>query len=408
MMAHYVEGVTAPNPTAASKAERVGIRYRAYVPDRIGDRAYDLSSDQADGLVRAEVAIRELQGHPTAQGLEQLARQLLRAESVGSSRIEGLVLSQQRLFKAIFDPTTEDQTARSILGNIRAMEAAIELGSRDRDITFDDLVGMHRELLDATTDRHLAGVVRTQQNWIGGSTIAKAEFVPPPHTELPNLLEDLCTFINRDDIPAVQQAAIAHAQYETIHPHIDGNGRVGRCLIHVVFKRRGLTPSFVPPISLVLATNSARYISGLSEYRRGMVGDWVQLFATTAIEASEQAQTFADNIAAAQASWLERAGNPRRDSAAARLIPLLPANPVLDVSSAADLLGISTVAARLGLVALENAGIIKETSVSRYRRGWAAKEVFTMLDGFERILATPAESARTSRPAPGAVRSVRL
>jgi Fic family protein len=406
-MAHYVEGFLPPNPTGATKAERVGIGYRAYLPDRIGDHTYDLSNDQADGLVRAEVAIRELQSHPSAQGLEQLARQLLRAESVGSSRIEGLVLSQQRLFKALFDPSTEDQPALSILGNIRAMERAVELGSEDRDIASDDLIGMHRELLAATSDRHLAGVVRTQQNWIGGSTIAKAEFVPPPPSEVPSLLEDLCNFINRDDIPAVAQAAIAHAQYETIHPHIDGNGRVGRCLIHVVLRRRGLTPSFVPPISLVLATSAGRYVSGLTEYRQGLVGDWVQLFSTTAIEASEQAQAFANAIAGAQESWYERAGSPRRDSAAARLIRLLPANPVLDVNSAAALLATSTQAARLGLGALESAGIIKESTASRYRRAWAAKEVFGMLDGFERTLATPAEATTPSRPAPRAIRSWR-
>lgn len=407
-MAHYVEGHTAPNPTAATRVERVGIRYRAYVPDQIGDRTFTLSNDQADGLVRAALAIRDLQAHPAAQGLEQLARQLLRAESVASSRIEGLALSQQRLFKAIFDPSTEDQTALSILGNIRAMERAIEFGSEDRDIRVDDLVEMHSVLLGATRDRHLAGVVRTEQNWIGGSTIAKAEFVPPPYTEVPALLEDLCDFINRDDIPAVAQAAIAHAQYETIHPHADGNGRVGRCLIHVVLKRRGLTPSYVPPISLVLATNADRYVSGLTEYRQGSAGSWIDLFATTTIEASEQAQVFAARIAMAEKSWYERAGNPRRDSAAARLIPLLPANPVLDVNSAAELLGISTVAARQGLLALEAAGIIKDTSVSRYRRAWAAKEVFTMLDGFEHALATPAESTAPSRPAPRASGSVRL
>jgi Fic family protein len=266
---------------------------------------------------------------------------------------------------------------------------------------------MHRELLAATSDRHLAGVVRTQQNWIGGSTIAKAEFVPPPPSEVPSLLEDLCNFINRDDIPAVAQAAIAHAQYETIHPHIDGNGRVGRCLIHVVLRRRGLTPSFVPPISLVLATSAGRYVSGLTEYRQGLVGDWVQLFSTTAIEASEQAQAFANAIAGAQESWYERAGSPRRDSAAARLIRLLPANPVLDVNSAAALLATSTQAARLGLGALESAGIIKESTASRYRRAWAAKEVFGMLDGFERTLATPAEATTPSRPAPRAIRSWR-
>jgi len=102
-------------------------------------------------------------------------------------------------------------------------------------------------------------VIRSEQNWIGGaaSSPRDAEFVPPPPELVPDLLDDLCAFCNREDVPASVQAGIAHAQFETIHPFADGNGRVGRALIHVVLRRRALAPRYVPPVSLVLAADAS-------------------------------------------------------------------------------------------------------------------------------------------------------
>lgn len=179
---------------------------------------------------------------PAVDGLDALARQLLRQESVGSSRIEDLVI-----------------------GNVRAMERAIALAGEPRPFTRDDVVAIHPTLFEGTHDEWLAGVVREKQNWIGGSAYSPADaaFVPPPPERVESLLDDLATFMNRHDLPVTLQAAIAHAQFETIHPFLDGNGRVGRCLIRVVFRRRDLARTVVPPISLVLATHVDLYIGGL-------------------------------------------------------------------------------------------------------------------------------------------------
>jgi len=118
------------------------------------------------------------------------------------------------------------------------------------------LLDFHQRLLAGTRlDAH-AGAIRQEQNWIGGSSYnpCSAAFVPPPPEYVPDLLDDLCQFCNSDDIPAVAQAAIAHAQFDTIHPFVDGNGRTGRALIHLVLRRRGLATRVLPPVSLVLAT----------------------------------------------------------------------------------------------------------------------------------------------------------
>src|SRR6202035_278277 len=125
------------------------------------------------------------------------------------------------------EPLAADGTARAVLGNVRAMERAIALVDEGRPFELDDLLDIHRLLLEGTSEERFAGVVRTEQNWIGrrGASPAAAAFVPPPPDRVPGLLEDLVRFVNLDDLPAVAQAAIAHAQIETIHPFGDGNGR---------------------------------------------------------------------------------------------------------------------------------------------------------------------------------------
>ncbi|MGH3062282.1 MAG: Fic family protein, partial [Gaiellaceae bacterium] len=198
------------------------------MPEAIADDDFLLSSHVAAAGANAEKACRDLNEDPPALvNLDALARQLLRAESVASSRIEGLVLSHRRLAKAAFSHDARDLTAQAVLANIAALERAVALGSEVDELTRDHLLEVHRVLFAGSRDEHVGGLLREEQNWIGGaaSSPRNAEFVPPPHELVPELLDDLCAFCNRGDIPAVIQAAIAHAQFETIHPFHDGNGR---------------------------------------------------------------------------------------------------------------------------------------------------------------------------------------
>jgi Fic family protein len=162
-----------------------------------------------------------------------------------------------------------DRVAVEVLGNIATMESAVELADEPRAITLADLLGIHQILMERSPAPEVGGAIRAEQNWIGGSSynLCGATFVPPPAEHVPELFEDLTAYINGDEHPALVQAAIAHAQFETIHPFADGNGRAGRALIHVILRRRGLAPGFVPPVSLVLATWSDDYITGLTAFR---------------------------------------------------------------------------------------------------------------------------------------------
>jgi len=341
---------------------------------------------------------REAPGLP---GLEALSRQLLRQESVGSSRIERLAIGQRRLARAAAG-IGRDETASQIAGNVAAMERAIALAAEPRPLTRDDVLAIHRTLFADTRDAPLGGVVREEQNWIGGSAFspAGAEFVPPPPEYVGELLDDLVAFLDRDDLPVTLQAAIAHAQFETIHPFADGNGRTGRCLIHVVNRRRGLAVNVVPPVSLVLATHSGEYVGGLTEYRYGDPVRWLLFFAAATVKAVDRAHKLARRIEALRDAWLERLGQPRRDASTRTLAEQLAAEPILSVARAAQLAGVSDTAAARAVAALEAAGILRLASKQAWGRRWEAPEVFALLDAFERDLATPEDAPRPVRPVP--------
>jgi Fic family protein len=372
------------------------------VPDPVAGWDPPLTAGIAATLAEADAAVRDLNEEvPHLASLEALSRQLLRQESVGSSRIEGLMMGQRRLARAEAG-VGRDDTARQIVGNVRAMESAIALASEPRDFELDDLLEIHVRLLDATRDEHLGGVVRKEQNWVGGSAFspAGAEFIPPPQDALPALLDDLVAFVNRDDLPVAMQAAIAHAQFETIHPFIDGNGRVGRSLIHVILRRRGLAPAVVPPISLVLATRSKEYIGGLEEYRFAEMSDWLVFFAVATISAARKSRGLAARVESLYEQWLSRLGNPRSDASSRRIASQLPAEPIITVARAAAVAGVSSTAAENAIRALEGAGILKRLSEKKWGRLWEAQDVFRLLDEFERELATPDGSEKPARPAP--------
>jgi Fic family protein len=377
-----------------------GFSYDAYVPDPISTQNFALSADVAEVVAQAGALLTEVnRAGPALRALEVLARQLLRAESVASSRIEGLQLSHRRLARAAFAGDVSDITAQSVLANIRAMELALT-AARARQFGVPAMLKVHKVLFSAFDDLH-PGKLRTEQNWVGGgaSNPRNAEFVPPPPDRVKGLLEDLAEFLQRDDLPPVMQAAIAHAQFETIHPFADGNGRVGRCLIHVVLTRRKVTPRVVPPISLVLATDARSYVGGLTDFRAGRVNEWIGLFASATRTAALEATRFSAQLALLERDWRAATGPLRADSAASALISLLPAAPIIDVQTAEELVGCSNQAARLALAQLERAGVISQLTVGRRNRAWEAGAVFELLNSFERHLATRRGGRTRLRPA---------
>ena len=302
------------------RRDRASCDYQAYLPDHLVGRAVRLEGEVVADVTDAEAAIARFDAKATALAdTEALARLLLRAESVASSRIEGLEVGGRRLLRAeaaqSLGDEANDVTAVEVLGNIKAMSWALNSVGPGDDITVEALFEAHRQLLAGTRLEEMGGHIRKEQNWIGGSSFnpCSAAFVPAPPEYVPDFLEDLCAFCNTDSLPAVIQAALAHAQFETIHPFVDGNGRIGRALIHLVLRRRALAVRVLPPISLVLATWSRDYIAGLTATRyfgspaskialEGL-NRWVGLFAAACRRAVSDAESFEIQVSDLQSHW---------------------------------------------------------------------------------------------------------
>lgn len=402
-MARYETLSWPADPSApGGRAERRAFSYRAFVPDPIADLQLALPSNVAAAVSSAERAVDALnRDPPRLANLEVLARRLLRAESVASSRIEGLVLSQRRLARAEAEAAdARDETARSVLGNVIAMEHAVSLGSDAKPLRLRDVLEIHRHLMLATTTPQFAGKVRDRQNWIGGNAYnpGRADFVPPPPERVKDLMSDLVAFMNRSDLTPAVQAAITHAQFETIHPFADGNGRVGRALIHVILRRRGLAPRYVPPVSLVLAADAKAYVAGLTAFREDRPAEWILLFARATERAAAKAGELATRLAELQEKWRERAGRPRRHSSAEALIVQLPAHPIVTVATAQRVLGRSKQAVNEAVAVLADKGVLHPITLAKRNRAWEARELFTLVDDVERELATPSDDDEPSRP----------
>jgi Fic family protein len=405
-----------------SRRDRQGCEYDAYLPDPLAGWDLLMPADVAADLADAENAVARLNRAGTSHvSLEGLARFLLRAESVGSSMIEGLVAATRRLVEAEVALTrgddAGDRVAVEVLGNIAAMEHAVEVATRNDRFTVADLLGIHQTLMDRSPTPQLGGVVREVQNWIGGSSYnpCSASFVPPPPDQVPGLLDDLVSYINDDTHSPLAQAAIAHAQFETIHPFADGNGRTGRALVHVVLRRRGLAPAFVPPISLVLATWSSAYVDGLMTYRHlaepdgpersNAAAEWLRLFATATHRACIDAEHYATRIDDLTASWRDRLGRVRADSGTDRLLSVLPGAPIITVESASALIDRSKARTTDAVNALAEVGILRQRNVGRQRyRVFEATDVLDLFTDLERALASPTGDTRDARPVRAAPR----
>ena len=215
------------------------------------------------------------------------------------------------------------------------------------------------------------------------------EYVPPPPRYVAELLVDLCDFIERDDVPPVAQAAIAHAQFENIHPFADGNGRTGRALIYTVLRRRNEIRDYIPPISLVLGSEPNTYIAGFGAYSEGNIGTWCATFADATARAARAAWAFAEQIEARQEAWMERLGRPRSDAVVRRLVDLLPEQPVIDVAVGRQLTGRSHVAVGNAIGQLEEAGILVKLNDRKWGRAWECDELLEVVDDFEMSVSTP-------------------
>jgi len=387
----YIHQIWQADPTVyAPPRYRRSCKYDAFIPDPVAGLDVTLPGDVAGVVSDAEKAIADL-NRAAEPALMPLARLLLRTESIASSKVEGMQLDARSLARAEANQETGRKvgaSAAEILANIDAMELSIERAADLEGIAPADFLDIHRVLLERAPNSQIAGRFRTSQNWIGGNDYnpCGAAFVPPPPEEVGRLLDDLCAFINDVALPPLVQAAIGHAQFETIHPFEDGNGRTGRALVQVVLRRRGLTPAFVPPISVVLAREKDRYLRGLTVFREDRLAEWIELFAAATAEAATLAARYVSRVGELQDQWREQLrehSNPRADAAAWSLVTVLPAHPVITVPVAVAATRRTRPAVANAIDELEAAGILVPLTESARNRAWEADGLLDLIVGLE-------------------------
>ena len=360
-----------------------GRRVAAFVPTLLAER--DLTLD-APTATRAGEAVAEVLRAAEALDLdyEPLARLLLRSEGVASSYIEGISAPVLDVVLAEEGRARPDGAAAWVAAALATMVAAVdEASARDARLDVDTLCRWHRLLMTGSpTPERYVGRIRDEQGWIGGTSPFDAHLVTPPADQLDPLLDDLMAWVNRDDVDPIAQAAIAHAQFEIIHPFADGNGRIGRVLVAWLLVRR-LALLVPPPVSVAVAADVGGYGAGLVRFRQGDHDGWVRWFADAVVGGGRAQRELVAQVETLKDDWQRRlaATGLRSDAAAHDVLTLLPRHLLLTSTVVVDELHVSTKAALAALRALAEAGILTEqgtvpsTSRGQPARLYAAREL---------------------------------
>lgn len=368
-------------PEALTRAQREtykGPYERAIVPT-IADKNPYVSADVANLANEASLAITRFDTELGAE-VAPFSAILLRTESASSSQIENLTSGAKQIALAELG-SQEKRNATEIVGNVAAMQAALRLSNR---VDTGAILAMHQALMERH-DPDIAGKWRAQPVWVGGSSIGPhgAHYVGPSEESVPALMNDLVQFSRRTDIPALTMAAIAHAQFETVHPFADGNGRVGRALIQSMMRGNGLTKNVTVPVSSGLLTDTRSYFDSLDEYQNGNVSPIVERMSNAALSAIRNGKLLVADLHRVRADWDKRL-RVRRGSSARKLVEVLFRQPVIDSRTAAVELDMSPTNVRRAIQPLVDAGILNEFTGFNRNRMWHAKDVTGALDEFAR------------------------
>lgn len=306
---------------------------------------------------------------------------LLRTESASSSQIEALTTSAKQLALAEIDEG-DKANALTVIGNVRAMEAALQLSD---DISEDSILAMHKALMLHQRDfEQDAGLYRSEQVWIGPGEAGPrlAEFVAPHHDSIPSAIADLVSFVKRQDISVLVQVAVAHAQFETIHPFADGNGRTGRALAQSILRNKGLVGSTAVPISAGLLVDTERYFAALTTFRSGDAEPIVSEFASASRIAAATGTQLVDDLVAQLEESRGKLTGLRSDAAAWKILPALVGQPAVNTKYLMSTLGLGEMGALRALDTLTDRGVLTESTGKSRNRVWQHRGIFEVLDSY--------------------------
>ena len=368
------------NSDDLTRAQRDRVRqpYSSAIVPSIAGLSIDIPADLATEVDEATQLLTRFDAEVGPGGLP-FASILLRTESASSSEIENLTSGARAIAEAELGER-DTGNAALIVRNVRTMEAALSLADK---INGESIIAMQTALLGSVAPS-LTGGWRDEQVWIGGSSLSPhlADFVPPHQDRVPSAVDDLVAFIGRADIPALAQVAIAHAQFETIHPFPDGNGRTGRAIVQAMLRHGRVTANITVPVSAGLLHDVKDYYNALTAYRRGELRPIITAFTRAAGYAVVNGRQLVRDIGTIETDWEHKMRGLRSDAAARRVSALAIAHPVLNSDIVARELSVAPPTAFRALKALVERGVLKPANSKRRNRIWLAEPVLNALDDF--------------------------
>ncbi len=358
------------------------------VPSHISDLSVPaLGRATGESLAEAMQAVSDLgdRATETIGALGHLSAVLIRADAVASSQIEHITTSSEALAVALaeLDDDSHDWNPYPVATELVAANVTVALNAQRgaEDLSEDWFHRRHRSLLAADPEiekRHL-GAWRDCAVWIG-QTRQNADFEGPPWDQVPALMDDLVRFAARSDVHPVVHAAIAHAQFETIHPYVDGNGRIGRLLIHRLLDARPAAATAPVPVAHGLLHNPDGYVAGLTAYRQGDLDRWVTVFAEAVTDGAHAAVRLVDRIDGIAADYRQRV-RTRQGSAVSQILDGLLHTPAITAGEIQTAYKLTPGRASQILHQLADAGVLR---LSDHRAGrsrvWVAHEVIDAID----------------------------
>lgn len=364
-----------------TREDRMLREVTVWLPPKIADAKPSMPSVVAADM---DAALREIAALDETHGehLASLSTLLLRAESVASSKIEHVEASLDDYARALHG-ITSNTSATSMVASTRALDDLIRSVQDGEQIALPSIYQAHAVLMaDDPYERAYAGKVRDVQNWIEGSDHSPrdASYVPPPPRTVNDYMDDLVRFSNRSDIGVLAQAAIAHAQFESIHPFTDGNGRIGRALINTILRKRGATKRVVVPLASAIVARRQSYFDSLSAYREGDAGPIIGSFSIGSLIAAQESRTTAQRLATMPEEWREAAGAPRKGSAASKILDSLLDHPVFSADEVEARVGGATSSVYAAVSKLHETAVIRPLTNRKRNQVWVAASLADELD----------------------------
>lgn len=362
-----------------------GMAYKSFVPSPLPPQPpIDVSEDMVNLLVKANSALAVLESIAThIPDVELFVSMYVRKEALMSSQIEGTQATLEDVLNPLLDVNANRNVA-DVINYIKATEFAIrrlqELPLCNRLIK-----ETHAVLMEGVRGQEKSpGEFRISQNWIGGSgsTLKNARYIPPSPNDMAEAMSDLEKYINLDDdLDVLIKAALIHYQFETIHPFLDGNGRVGRLLITLFLmeKKALTTPALY--ISYFLKKNRVEYYDRMTEVRsKGNYEQWVKFFLQAIMESAEDATRAVDEFTALHDANIEKIRGMGRASKNAMLVfRYLEANPIIEIRKTAEILDITFNTVSNAVTRLVNAHILVQTNNASRNRTFAYEAYLDIL-----------------------------